>query len=254
MRRLATTALAAACVALAAPAALTPSALGAKVPKLTDARARLVACKSALDQASRSLTVDASMRSLMENDRMQMRFDLYSRAPGKLRSQRLAGPGLGSWNPATPGVDRFRFRKPIQNLPAPAIYFVKVAFRWLDADGVRYARTSRLTATCFQPDRRPDLRIASFARPVRAGAGDFVYRVILRNAGRTTSRDFDAVLTVGGLPRPAVNVTPMAPGERRVLDLHGPRCEPGAVARVELDPDNRVDEADETHNSRSFTC
>jgi hypothetical protein len=254
MRRLVTTTVAATCVALAAPAALTPSALGAKVPKLADARAKLVACKSALDQASRSLTVDASMRSLAENDRMQMRFELFSREPGKRRFHRLPGPGLGSWNPATPGVDRFRFRKPIQNLPAPATYYVKVAFRWLDADGTPYARTARFTANCYQPDRRPDLRIAAFARPVRVGTGDFVYRVTLRNAGRTASRDFDAVLTVGGLPRPAVNVAPLAPREIRVVELHGPRCDPGATARVELDPDNRVDEASETNNSRSITC
>ena len=85
-------------------------------------------------------------------------------------------------------------------------------------------------------------------------AGDFAYRVTLRNAGRTASRDFDAVLTVGGLPRPAVNVVGLAPGERRVVELHGPRCEPGSTARVELDPDNRVDEAVEANNSRSTTC
>ena len=254
MRRLALTSAAAACVALAAPLLLAPSALAAKTPKLADARARLVACKSALDQASRSLTVDASMRSLTDNDRMQMRFELQQREPGKLRFHRLAGPGLGTWNPATPGVDRYRFRKPIQNLPAPATYRVKVTFRWLDAEGVPYARTARFTTTCFQPDRRPDLRIVAFARPVRVGTGDFVYRVTLGNAGRTTSRDFDSVLTVGGLPRPAVNIAGMAPGERRIVDLHGPRCEPGATARVELDPDNRVDEASETNNSRSITC
>ena len=257
MRRLVTTSVAAACVALAAPAALTSSALGAKTPKLSDARAKLVACKSALDQTRRSLTVDALMSSLTENDRMQMKFDLYSREPGQRRFHKLTGLasfGLGTWNPATPGVDRYRFRKPIQNLAAPATYYVKVVFRWLDQNGVPYARTSRSTATCFQPDRRPDVRIAAFARPVRVGAGDFVYRVTLRNAGRTTSRDFDAVLTVGGLPRPAVNVAPLAPLETQVVELHGPRCDPGATARVELDPDNRVDEANETNNSRSITC
>jgi CARDB len=250
MRRVALTSLVA-CVLLAPAGAF---ALVAKTPTRSDARARLTACKPSLDQTTRSLTVDASMRSLQKGDRMQLRFDLYRKAQGARRYKKLAGPGLGTWNPATPGVDRFRFRKPIQNLPAASTYFVKVTYRWLDDHGAVYARTVRLTGTCYQPDLRPDLRIASFEGARRIAPGEFLYRVILRNAGRTASRDFDAVLTVGGLPRPAVKVSGLNPGERRAVDLPGPRCEPGATARVELDPDNRVDEASEANNSRSTTC
>jgi hypothetical protein len=250
MRRVALTSLVA-CLCLAPAGAY---ALVAKTPKRADARARLTACRPSLDQTNRSLTVDASMRSLQKGDRMQLRFDLYQKTQRARRFKKLPGPGLGTWNPATPGVDRFRFRKPIQNLPAAATYFVKVTYRWLDEHGAAYARTVRLTGTCFQPDLRPDLRIAGFDGVRRVAQGQFVYKVILRNAGRTASRDFDAVLTVGGLPRPAVNVPGLNPGERRAVDLPGPRCEPGATARVELDPDNRVDEAGETNNSRSTTC
>jgi hypothetical protein len=250
MRRVALTSLFA-CVAafvLGAPA------FAAKQPKRADARARLTACKPSLDPAVRSLIVDASMRSLQEDDRMLMRFDLFQKAQGSKRFRRLAGPGLGTWNPATPGVDRFRFRKPIQNLPAGATFYVKVTYRWLDAKDAVYARTARLTGLCFQPDLRPDLRIVSLSSPRRVAQGEFVYRVVLRNAGRTASRDFDGVLTVGGLPRPAVHVTGLVTGERRAVDFFGPRCESGATARLELDPDNRVDESDETNDSRSITC
>jgi hypothetical protein len=250
MRRAALTSLVA-CVAVAASGTF---ALGAKAPKPADARARLSACKPALDAASRSLTVDASMRSLQAGNRMQLRFDLFQKATGAKRFRKLAGPGLGTWNAATPGVDRFRFRKPIQNLPAAATYYVKVGFRWLDDHDVVFARTSRLTASCFQPDLRPDLRIVGLNPPQRIPQGGYAYKVILRNAGRTASRDFDALLTIAGTPRPAVNVSGLSPGERRVVELTGPRCEPGATARVELDPDNRIDEADETNNSRSIPC
>lgn len=250
MRRFALTLLVA-CVAMAASASL---AFGATQPKRADARARLTACKPALDQVHRSLTVDATMRSLQKDDRMQMRFDLYQKAVGARRFRKLAGPGLGTWNPATPGIDRFRFRKPIQNLPAAATFYVKVSYRWRDAKDAAVARTARLTGLCFQPDLRPDLRIASFNGVRRVAPGAFAYRVVLRNAGRTASRDFDAVLSVGGLPRPAIHVAGLAPGERRVVELQGPRCESGATARVELDPDNRADEADETNNSRATTC
>jgi CARDB len=250
MRRVALTSLVA-CVLLALPGA---SALGATVPQRADARARLTVCKPSLDQASRSLTVDASMRSLQNGDRMQLRFELFRKAKGNTRYRKLAGPGLGTWNPATPGVDRFRFRKPIQNLPAASTYYVKVTYRWLDEHDVAYARTVRLTGVCFQPDLRPDLRVAGLSGARRIGPGEFVYNVVLRNAGRTASRDFDIVLTVGGLARPAVNVPGLAAGERRAVDLRGPRCDSGATARVELDPDNRVDESNETNDSRSTTC
>src|SRR5918998_1194953 len=64
-------------------------------------------------------------------------------APGDARARLVAGPGLGTWNAATPGVQRYRFRKPIQNLPAPATYFVRVMYRWKDAGGRTFARTIR---------------------------------------------------------------------------------------------------------------
>jgi hypothetical protein len=250
MRRVALTSLFA-CLLLALPGGL---ALGAKAPKRADARARLSACKPALELIGRSLTVDASMNSLQKGDRMQLRFDLFQKVNGAKRFHKLPGPGLGTWNPASPGVDRFRFRKPIQSLPSAATYFVKVTYRWLDQHDVAYAKTVRLTGMCFQPDLRPDLRVAGFNGTRRIQPGEFAYKVVLRNAGRTASRDFDAVLSIGGLPRPAVSVAGLAPGERRVVEFTGPRCESGTAARVELDPDNRIDEADETNNARSTTC
>jgi len=249
MRRVVLTSLLA-CAALIAFGGL---AVGAK-PKRSDAKARLTACKPSLDPAMRSLTVDASMRSLAKGDHMQLRFDLFQRVAGARRFKRLGGPGLGAWNPASPGVDRFRFRKPIQNLPPGATYYVRVTYRWLDDKNAVSARTVRTTANCFQPDLRPDLRVASFQGTRRISQGEFAYKVLLRNAGRTASRDFVAVLTVGGLPRPGVTVSALAPGERRLVELTGPRCEANATARVELDPDNRVDESSETNNSRSTPC
>ena len=134
MRRVALTSLVA-CVFAVLPGAF---ALGARAPQRSDARARLTACKPALDQASRSLTVDASMRSLQKGDHMQLRFELFRKAQGSRRFRKLAGPGLGTWNPATPGVDRFRFRKPIQNLPAASTYYVKVTYRWLNEQNLAY--------------------------------------------------------------------------------------------------------------------
>jgi CARDB len=255
MRRLVLSPLAAACVILVMPAALTPSALGANALTRSDARARLITCRPALDPLARALTVDSVMRSLAAGDRMQMRFDLYQRRVGARRYRRLGGPGLGTWNSATPGVDRFRFRKPIQNLPAPATYFVKVSYRWLRGAGRIVARTTRNTATCLQPDLRPDLRVAGLAG-VRPAAGNrFVYRVIVSNAGRSPAAPFDIVAKVGGGPQePPVTVLTLAAGERRVVEVTGPRCVPGGPASMALDPDDRVDESNERNNELTLIC
>src|SRR5687768_4228936 len=137
MRHLALTA--ALVCALALPAGA-HGVLSGGGPGPTDASLRLVSCRTGLELTGPSLTVDSAMRSLRAGDRMAMRFELWQRPRGALRFRRLAGPGLGTWNTATPGVQRFRFRKPIQNLPAPALYFVRVRYRWSDADGTVFGR------------------------------------------------------------------------------------------------------------------
>ncbi|MDX6670089.1 MAG: hypothetical protein QOI91_452 [Solirubrobacteraceae bacterium] len=241
--------------ALGAAACTAPLALAARTSSpAPDARVRLVSCRGGLDPLGRSLTVDSEMHSLHAGDHMEMRFELLQRVSGSARFRRVPGPGLGTWNPATPGVQRYRFRKPIQNLPAPAAYYVKVRFRWKDDAGHVVAAVTRSSAVCVQADTRPDLRIASVGEPRRVGPGRFAYPVVLVNSGRGTSRDFDAVVTVGDTPEPARTVAGLAPGARRSVDLTGSRCPAGTPASVQLDPDNRVDESDERNNVRSFTC
>ncbi len=251
MRRLAVT-FAAGAVALALSAASDPSVAGA--PEREDARLRLLSCRGAVDPLGRSLTVDSAMSSLRAGDRMQMRFDLYQRRPGARRFRRVSGPGLGTWNAATPGVARFRFRKPIQNLPAPASYFVRVVYRWKDESGDVFARTVRVTRLCRQPDLRADLHVAFVGTPRQLGANVFAYPVVVHNAGRGTSGDFDAAVTIGEAPQPPRSVSALAPDERRTVELTGARCPSGTPASVQLDADNRVDESDERNNVRSFTC
>jgi len=241
-------------LALAVPAGVGGALAPLERPARGDAVARLAACHGPSHSPGRSLTVDSVMLSLRSGDRMHMRFDLLQRLPGRRRYHRLSGPGLGTWNAATPGVQRYRFRKPIQNLPAPAVYRVRVRYRWKDAAGHAFAATSRLTATCRQPDVRPDLRIAWVGEPSRLSATVFTYPVVIHNAGRGRSVDFDAVVTIGDRPQPARTIPGLAAGERRGVDLTGARCPSGAAASIQLDPDNRVQESYERNNVRSFTC
>src|SRR5919201_4720784 len=101
VKRSLTSAAAAALTVLAAPATLTPSAMGASVAP-QDARARLTSCVRALAQADRSLTVEGAMRTIAGTQRMQMRFDLY-RVLGR-RVLHVTGPSLGHWNGSSTGV------------------------------------------------------------------------------------------------------------------------------------------------------
>ena len=251
MRRFGLT-TAACAFALAVPATGSAAVLG--VPEREDARVRLTYCRSDVDPLGRSLTVDSVMRSLRAGDRMHMRFELYQRVPGARLFRRLTGPGLGVWSAATPGVLRFRFRKPIQNLPAPASYYVKVLYRWRDEADHTFARTARRTGLCRQPDLRADLRVTFVGAPRPLGSTMSTYPVIVHNAGRAASGDFDAALTIGDQPQSPSTVASLAPGERRTVQLAGARCHSGTAGSVQLDPDNRVDESDERNNVRSFTC
>ena len=243
-----------AAVALAAPTVVDAGLVPVERPVRADAVARLVACNGANSPMGRSLSVDSVMRSLRSGDRMQMRFDLLQRVPGALHFRRLPGPGLGSWNAATPGVQRYRFRKPIQNLPAPAVYYVRVRYRWKDATSQTFAAATRTTGLCRQADVRPDLRVVSVGAPSRLSANVFTYPVVVHNAGRGPSGDFDALVTIGDQPQAPRTIVSLAAGERRTVELTGPRCPTGTAASIQLDPDNRVDESAERNNVGSFTC
>ncbi|MGI8511492.1 MAG: CARDB domain-containing protein [Solirubrobacteraceae bacterium] len=251
MRRVSLLCTAAMSAALAAPASLVPSAAGA--PGLRDASVRVVACRADVAQAGRYLTVEGAMRSLAAGDRLQMRFELQRRARGLLRFVRVGGPGLSTYTEAARGVTRYRYRRKIENLPAPAQYRVVVSFRWLNAAGRVTARTHRTSAICSQPDLRPDLRVGVLIGRERIAPERTRYTLTVVNAGRSPVRDFDVVLSVGGVAQPAQTVVNLAPGEHRTVTVTGPRCT-GTGLAVVLDSDDRVDEALEGNNTRSAVC
>ena len=252
-RALITCACMTAVAAAAAPPALAraEAALTGRAPTV---KATLVACHFALPQAGRFAVFGGAMVSMRSGkDRLQMRFDVYRRLPGSLMFQRIQAPGLGTWNKADAGVAKYRFRQKVENLPAPASYRAVVSFRWLNAAGKVFARTKRTTVSCFQPDPRPDLR-ATRITGTRLVGGNTRYDVVVRNVGRSQASDFDVALSVNGLAQPARAVSELAAGGRRVVQITGPRCDPGSQLSVDVDPDNRVAEADETNNSLAVDC
>ena len=238
-------------IAVVALAAL-PAPAGADVPPLA-ARARLVACHTGADPAARYLTAEAAMHSLSSGDRMQLRFDLQRR-DGTAAFVRVPGPGLGSWNTANPGVARFRFRKTIANLPVGWTYRVVVRYRWLDRAGNVSARTVRHTAACGQPDPRPELWADSVSVDPGPTPGTRTYLVLVRNTGHSPAADFDVQLTVAGATQTPTPVAGLPAGGRQRVAIVGPRCSSGDPLQVAVDPDDRVDEAIERNDVRTFPC
>jgi hypothetical protein len=212
-------------------------------------------CHAALHAGERSAVFSGTMRSLRRGaDRMEMRFDLYRRVKGATTFVHVSALGLGVWNAAARGVRRFRFRQKVANLSAPAAYRALVSFRWTDAEGRQLSRTSQVTPVCWQPDLRPDLRIARVTG-TRGPAESALYLVTVRNEGRTAASAFAVGLEVNGAPVLPAPVLPMLePGGRQAVAFTGPRCAAGSAVRATVDVDNRVDEADEADDALLVPC
>jgi hypothetical protein len=111
--------------------------------------ARLVRCHTQADQAQRFAIFEGEMHGAV-NVRLEIRFDLESATPGGA-FERVDAPGLAVWNRAAAGVVDYRYRKRVENLPAPAEYRALVRYRWRRPGGktVRYERAR--TPVCEQP-------------------------------------------------------------------------------------------------------
>jgi hypothetical protein len=111
--------------------------------------ARLVQCHPHAEQAKRFAIFEGEMLG-ERTVRMEIRFDLL-RADAGGPFQRVAAPGLGVWNRAEAGVVRYRYRKRVENLPAPAQYRALVHYRWRAGGGKVVRHTRKLTPICEQP-------------------------------------------------------------------------------------------------------
>jgi hypothetical protein len=132
--------IAAACAAVVAlPAQAAPAPVSA----------RLIRCHPQADQAKRFAIFEGEMRGARDV-RMEIRFDLQRADPGG-SFQLVDAPGLEVWNRAAAGVVDYRYRKRVENLPAPADYRALVRYRWRGPRGKIVGRKRALTPVCEQP-------------------------------------------------------------------------------------------------------
>lgn len=217
-------------------------------------KARLVECESALGQADRFAEFEGRMRAIPGAERLLMRFTLQVRDERSPRWRAVPAPGFGRWVSSDPGVSRYVYTKRVENLLAPAGYRAVVRFRWLDERGRRLAADRAVSPACLQADLRPNLHPLDIQVQPGPEAARATYAIPVANRGRSAADAFELVVTVDGHALQPQSVDAMAPGERRVVIVEGPRCQPGSSLAVDVDPSGAVDERVEVDNRLTRPC
>jgi CARDB protein len=213
------------------------------------ARAVLAGCTHATAHADGTGIFEGQMRSLKGAVRMQMRFLLQTRTPGRQKWTSVAARGFGTWVTADAGTARYVYTKRVEGLLAPGGYRTVVRFRWLRADGTVRATWRDASRPCKQPDPRPNLELVAIAVP-QPGR----YLVTVANSGRGAVGPFAVAITVGGELQRLVGSVGLDPGAETVVELSGRECAAGAQLVAEVDPDAAVDEPDEGDNLLTRAC
>jgi CARDB len=236
-------------LALAAPAAA-----HAQAPPL---RAKLTSCQSGPDAIDRTATFTGSMPAIKGTKRMWMRFDLQQRTPPAATFVTIKVPGLGVWQKSAPGKSSsgFVFIQRVQALAAPGAYRVTVRFRWYGKAAKLLRSTSRQSATCTQPDQRPNLRVDDLDAARGPQPGQATYNLLVRNDGRTAAGPFDVGLEVAGVAQPVQRLaTGLAASAQDTLTFVAPRCDPGSTLRFTLDAGAEVAESVESDDVVERAC
>ena len=237
-------------VALLALAA--PAVAAAQQPPL---RAKLTACSTGPLPTDRTAAFTGSMLAIKGARRMWMRFDVLARTGAATEFAAIKVPGLGVWQKSTPGRrGGFLFTQRVQALAAPGAYKAVVRFRWYGNGGRLLRTATRQTASCKQPDQRPDLQVGSLTATAGPGPDQATYTLQIANEGRGPAGAFDVLLSVSGPDLPAQRVTELDAGAATTLIFVAPHCAPGATVRVSVDARDEVSEADEADDVVERTC
>jgi hypothetical protein len=218
-------------------------------------------CQRALDPGQRLVSVRAVMRPLKGTRKLEMRFELLSKAPPATTFSPVQGTGLGSWvsptDPVTLGQrpgDIWRLSHPVADLPAPASYRFEVTFRWIGPKGRVLGAQVRNTRNCVQPELRPDLAAVSFdAQPVAGHPKKNAYTAVIADKGLTGAGPFQIQFAFGTVVTDHT-VKRIKPHQQLTFNFDGPVCESSAAPTMTIDPDQQVDDYNRANNQITATC
>jgi hypothetical protein len=256
--------------AASAGAARRPSKAALAVSTAPRALLDSFACHQAPLPADRSVSVRAVMRPVTGTQRMQMRIELLSRAPGGAAFADVPGVVYSWISPGDPTLGRrpgdvWIVPDQVHNLPAPFAYRYRVSFRWTGTHGRVLATRMERSPVCHQPAFRPDLTVSSITvQPIAGKPHKDQYVAVIANqgvgptpAGFAVSFTPAASLIPGAAPvTSSKSLPPLGIGATEDVAFAGPACTAATAPTVVVDPGHTVAESNFANNSLTVapTC
>jgi hypothetical protein len=244
-------------VCVAALAASVPGA-GASTPV---AKLRGFSCQRSLNPVGRGIAVSAVMRPLKGTRRMTLRFDLFTRTKANSAWAAVPGGDLGSWlTPRNPTLgerpgDVWILNKSVNELAAPAAYRFRVSFRWIGTHGRTLGTAVRTSATCSQPELRPDLLVQAIdVQPISGHPHLNLYVATIANRGASAARRFRVQFQTGGGAPKYHAIKFLGAHATTQVSFEGPVCAATAASTVTVDPDGVVNDSNPANNTKTADC
>jgi CARDB len=241
--------------AIAAALTSTPAAADAATG---NAYLRGFACHRSIDPGKRSVTVTAVMATIAGARHLQMRFALQEKTSHGVAL--IHGGDLGQWiSPSSPTLgqhpsDQWIVNHPVTGVPVPGTYRFKVWFRWLGATGRVLAQSLRTTATCRQPDLRPNLFVHLLSS--QAVSGGDQYEVQIGNRGPTGATNVQVLFAPGGGGQAqTTTISRIGVSQTVTRTFIGPVCtSTSAPSRITVDPGALIDVLNRADNTITAPC
>jgi hypothetical protein len=225
-------------------------AAGAKHSASRVASVRVAECRTGDGADGRSASFLGRVQAIHGSTRMGMRFTLLERF-GDERRHPVDFPQLRAWHFSRAGIRDFRYRQTVTGLTGGGLYWVRVDYRWYDADGNLLRKARRTSRSCRQPGPLANLVPGAPTAGSRP-EGTWAYVVPVTNAGRVTATDVGVELSVDGAATNVGSIDSIAPGETREVRFTGPPCRGGV--RIVVDPSDTVKERRESDNLLKSPC
>jgi hypothetical protein len=241
-------------------AALAVGVLGADASTPVS-KLRGFSCQRSVNPVGRGIAVSAVMRPLKGTRRLTMRFELFTRSKAVPAWKTVSGGDLGAWltpRNSTLGQrsgDVWIVNKSVNELAAPAAYRFRVTFRWVGSHNRTIGTATRTTATCNQPELRPDLLVPSIdVQPISGHPHLNLYVATIANHGATAARNFRVLFSTASGASESHSIKRLAAHSKTTVSFRGPACNTTAPSTVTVDPDGVVDDFNRTNNTATATC
>jgi hypothetical protein len=234
---------------------------GARAAELPRAQLTGYSCRLAIDPGARAIAATAVMRPITGTRHMAIRFDLFSRVPGRTVTE-VHGGDLGQFTaPSDPTLgqlpaDVWRVHKLVVPLAAPAAYRLRAEFRWTGSGGRVLSTVTRMSPACAQRELRPDLVMRSITvtaipnRPHRD-----LYTALIDNTGNSAAGPFSVLFApADGSAATTRQISLLSAHSHRQISFIGPLCTAAAAPTITADSALQVADLNRSDNALVATC